>query len=237
MRCFLIGRGISAKHLQEISNWSVQQDESAVTGATLREEWGIPADDFVVGYSGNLGRAHDWKTILEAACILKEEKGLRFLCSGGGYGYDRLQEAVVVSGVQSMFTFLPYQPLDKLGASLKVPDVHWLTLKEALTPFIFPSKFFGILQAGRPLVFIGSADGEIADLVQSNKIGYAIREGEANTCASAIKSMKADRAGTLESGKRARGLWEEKFQKSLEIDKWNALLDAFCLERQEACNV
>ncbi|NDV62308.1 glycosyltransferase family 4 protein [Puniceicoccales bacterium CK1056] len=224
MTDFLSMRGIPKEKLQEISNWSVQDEEPSINEAALREKWGIPTGTFVVGYSGNLGRAHDWETLLEAARLLKQEKDLLFLCCGGGHGYEQLKIAVEEEQLQELFGFLPYQPLELLGATLRVPDIHWLTLKESLTPFIFPSKFFGILQAGRPLIFIGSTAGEIAGLIRSNKIGHALSEGQGTALAEVIRSAKADQEKSAKAGKLARVLWEEKYQKSLEIEKWKQVL-------------
>ncbi len=42
------------------------------------------ADKFVVGYSGNMGRAHEFETVLSAAAILKDRKDFIFLFIGDG---------------------------------------------------------------------------------------------------------------------------------------------------------
>lgn len=224
MARFLESRGIERDKLTKISNWSVQNETAAIPHTDLRKEWSIPPEAFVVGYSGNLGRAHDWQTLLEAAKLLREESNLRFLCCGGGHGYEALRKAVLEEDIQDSFYFNPYQPLERLGASLKVPDIHWLTLKEAMTPFIFPSKFFGILQAERPVLFIGSTKGEISELIAHNEIGRAVEEGDARGLARAIADFKNDKERVIKSGTRARLLWENNFQKPVEIAKWNKLL-------------
>jgi glycosyltransferase involved in cell wall biosynthesis len=224
MAKFLEARGVSKTKLWTISNWSVQEEQKATGEHGLRKAWDIPEGTFVVGYSGNLGRAHDWKTMFAAAELLKDENGLLFLCCGGGYGYEQLQSAVHRSGLEGIFRFLPYQPLKDLSSSLRVPDVHWLTLKSSLSPFIFPSKFFGILQAGRAMIFIGSKSGEIAELIELNRIGFVTGEGEGEALAPSIQEMKADIEATRKSGQHARTLWETHYQKSVEIEKWHRML-------------
>jgi glycosyltransferase involved in cell wall biosynthesis len=224
MARFLQGQGIAPDKLRRISNWSVQDEKASGDGTELRKEWEIPEDTFVFGYSGNLGRAHDWQTVLHAAEILKDEADLLFLCCGGGHGFEMLRKAVEERQPGSRFRFLPYQPLENLAASLKVPDVHWLSLKASLSPYIFPSKFYGILQAGRPLIFIGSKTGELAGLIEKNGIGKAVAEGESGLLAQAILDMKGDRAALGTSGKRARELWQTCYQKQVEIQKWECLL-------------
>lgn len=223
-RC-LVTAGIPEKGICRIANWSVQADDPDADGQTLRAEWGIPAEAFVVGYSGNLGRAHDWRTILGAARILKEAgEDTLFLCCGGGYGYERLREAAESDPAGSTFRFMPYQPLERLAAVLRVPDLHWVTLKERLTPYIVPSKFFGILQAGRPVLFIGDPGSEIAGLIRGGGIGAVAREGDASGLAAAIRSFRNGNLSSRDSGERARRLWLERFQKAHEVAKWDRLL-------------
>ena len=41
-------------------------------------------------------------------------------------------------------------------------DVHLVSLLPQIEGLIVPSKFYGILAAGRPAIFIGDAEGEIA---------------------------------------------------------------------------
>ncbi len=49
----------------------------------LRSKWGFH-DEFVFGYSGNLGRAHEFATVLKAAEILRNNSRVIFLFVGGG---------------------------------------------------------------------------------------------------------------------------------------------------------
>jgi glycosyltransferase involved in cell wall biosynthesis len=224
MHHFLRQRGIPARTLAIVSNWSVQAEGGAGAEAQVRAEWGIGADEFVVGYSGNLGRAHDWRTLLDAARRLGDVADLRFVCCGGGHGYGQLQEAVRESGLEARFRFLPYQERERLAASLRVPDLHWFTLKERLTPFIYPSKFFGILQAGRPALFIGDPHSEIAHLIRRHGAGAVVREGQAAALARLIRHYATDREAAREAGVAARRLWEQRFQRETEIALWDRLI-------------
>lgn len=225
MEAFLAGHGISREVQVRIPNWSVQDDASPVEPTDLRRQWQIEPDSFVVGYSGNLGRAHDWQTLLAAARELADDDHIRFLCTGGGHGYGKLREAVEAEGLQGRFRFLPYQPREHLAASLQVPDVHWFSLKPHLTPFIFPSKFFGILQAGRPVIFIGLPESEIAATIREQSIGAVVPEGDVRGMAGAIRELRADASALREAGARARAYWEAHCSKEREINKWNRMLD------------
>lgn len=224
MERFLTSRGIDKARLHIIPNWSVHPYQALSTPEALRRQWGIGESTFVVGYSGNLGRAHDWRTVLEAARMLRNETDLLFLVCGGGHGYGQLQEAVVQEQLVERFLFLPYQPQAELAASLRVPDLHWFTLMEGLTPFIFPSKFYGILEAGRPVLFIGQVDSAIAEDIEQHQLGSSLRPGDATGLVAAIQRFRGNPEGCLQAGHAARSLWEHAFGRDLQIRRWRKLL-------------
>ena len=63
---------------------------------------------------------------------------------------------------------MSYQPYDRLAESLRASDVHLVTLLKRLEGLMVPSKFYAIVAAGRPVLFVGDQDGEIADSVPPN---------------------------------------------------------------------
>jgi colanic acid biosynthesis glycosyl transferase WcaI len=121
--------GVAPARVQVIANWC--DDETirplAQPNNPLREVWQL-AGKFVVGYSGNLGRAHDFETVLAAAERLREEPRIVFLMIGGGKRFEDLGRSVKDRGLERSFHFRPYQNESMLPFSLNVPDVHWLSL-------------------------------------------------------------------------------------------------------------
>jgi len=123
-----------------ITNWT---DDLGITPLgqdnPLREDWGLE-DKFVVGYSGNLGTAHEATAILEAAELLKNRTDICFLIVGGGSRLSDLQREVRARNL-SNFVFKPYQPRQLLPMTLTLPDLHWLSLRSEFEGLIVPSKF------------------------------------------------------------------------------------------------
>ena len=75
-----------------------------------------------------------------------------------------------------------------------------------LEGYIFPSKLYGILAAGRPVVFVGDPQGEIAVLVKREGIGVAVRQGDAAGLADQLLRLAGDAAMREAMGRRARAL-------------------------------
>ena len=148
--------------IHTVPNWALEWQSDRMPGSAdeMRVAWGLDGC-FVVGYSGNLGRAHSWQPIFAVAEALSRRTDIRFLFIGGGVGMREL-EAKVRSAQLDNVKFLGYQPREALALTLRVPDVHLISLKPALEGLIVPSKLYGVLAAGRPVIFVGRVDGEVA---------------------------------------------------------------------------
>src|SRR5262249_61612676 len=115
-----------------------------------RQRWGL-VGQFVFGYSGNLGRAHEFQTVLAAAERLRNEPHFIFLMIGGGKRFEELARAVKRQGLADSFRFIPYQEQNMLSYSLAVADAHWLALNPKVEGLIVPGKFYWIAPAGKTI--------------------------------------------------------------------------------------
>ncbi len=109
MREYFAARGIPQDKLCVIENWADGEmiKPKATQASALRANLGL-ADRFIVCYSGNLGRAHEFGTLLAAAQLLQRDSRIVFLFIGGGTQMERLKQAVAERGLDR-FRFLPYQ--------------------------------------------------------------------------------------------------------------------------------
>jgi colanic acid biosynthesis glycosyl transferase WcaI len=221
----LRARAMDANAIHIIPNWC---DDEAIapisaTDNPLRHSWGL-ADKFVVGYSGNLGRAHEFETALKASERLQHHPRVIFLMIGGGHQFEQLQDAVKARNLEPIWQFQPYQEQEALNLSLGVPDLHWISLKPALEGLIVPSKFYGIAAAGRPIIAITAADGDIARLVLQHDCGIVIEPGDSDRLAEAIGALADDPAQAAAMGSRARAMLEAQFTRQHAIERWQDLI-------------
>lgn len=216
----IVARGVAPARVTVIHNWSCAGDPRPLPPGQvgLRREWGLDGK-FVVGYSGNMGRAHEFGTILAAAQSLRGRPDVVFLFIGAGAQRRRIEEEAAKLGLDNV-VFRPYQPLSRLAESLCVPDVHLVSLQPALEGLIVPSKYYGIVAAGRTVICIGRRDGEIAGLIEEAGCGTTVAPGEDALLTSAILRLAADPAYCAELGARARRGYERHFHRALALDRW-----------------
>ena len=202
----------------------------AVADNPLRKAWGL-ADKFVVGYSGNLGRVHEYRTVLDAAEQLKNEPRFMFLCIGGGQQFEPFARAARERGLDRKFVFRPYQDRAALKYSLSAADVHWISLRPEFEGLVVPSKLYGAAAAGRPIIAIAADDGELAGLVGDNRCGFTVAPGDARALAQRLTELMNDPQLCAAMGNRARAMFENSFTKERAVGLWRRLLD----EAEAAC--
>jgi glycosyltransferase involved in cell wall biosynthesis len=220
----VMDQGVSSKSLRIIENWcdgKVVSPRSRESNA-LRDEWRL-AQQMVVGYSGNLGVAHEFDTILDAATLLRERRDIAFLFIGAGSRLAWLKQQVEQRGLSNV-QFQPYQSRERLAESLSVPDVHLVCLRADMEGLIVPSKFYGVLAAGRACIFIGDPEGEIAVQLQNLGCGAAVRPHDAAELARQLNELAGNPDRLVALGTRARVMFEEKFDRGVAVRKWAQLL-------------
>lgn len=218
--------GAPPARLHVIPNWCNDEEIKPLGHAEnpLRQAWGLQSK-FVVGYSGNLGRAHEFDTVLAAAERLRDDPRMLFLMIGGGTRFDELARTVKERRLESLFRFVPYQERKMLSYSLAAPDVHWISLNPELEGLIVPSKFYGIAAAGKPVIVIAAKDGELARLVQEHACGAVIAPSDSSALASTLSLLASDPAAVAEMGMRARKMLETHFTRQMAFARWRGLLD------------
>jgi len=221
----VLARGVPLDAVTIIHNWS--DDDEIVPVAhvdnRLRQAWGL-GDKFVVGYSGNLGRTHEFLTVLSVSERFRNNHRIVFLVIGGGHQNDALAREVGLRGLDRSFLFVAYQDAAQLKYSLGAPDVHWISLRPKFEGLIVPSKFYGIAAAGRPVISIGSKEGELGSLVEQHQCGFTIEEGDVDSLEKAITLLSCDPDLCATLGRRARLMLDQHFTRRQAFEYWQALL-------------
>lgn len=219
---------IPANRIVVIHNWT---DDVSIgpchgLGTELRRRWGFAETDLVVGYSGNLGRAHDLDTIVEAAAILQEkgESRIHFLFIGGGHLHYSLEKVIAERKLFNIHR-RPYQQRDLLPHSMAVPDVHWMSLLPELEGLIVPSKFYSAAASGRPIIFLGNTNGEIGSIINFSECGFTFSIGDSSRLANQLAKWARDPADLRERGLRSRKIIESQFTRRRAIEKWKSILN------------
>lgn len=177
MRERLGKRGIHHTQLALIPNWADTDrvQPLARMGNPFRQRVGLNGEP-VIMYSGNFGMAHHFDAMIEAAAILALQcPEVTMLFVGNGPRLAEVQAQVERAALGNV-RFLPFQPKEQLAESLSAADLHLACMQEDMYGLVVPSKVYGILAAGRPCVFLGPAESEVAQVVEEFECGAVLPE-------------------------------------------------------------
>ncbi len=226
MRARLLAAGIAAARVPdrtELVRHGQRSSASRHRECNTRLRLGL-AGRFVVGYSGNLGRAHEFDTLIGAARLLRRDSRFAFLITGGGAKADALREAVQAEGLDSFF-FQGYQPAALLSDSLAAADLHFVSLLPALEGLIVPSKTYGILAAGRAVLYVGATDGDLARLVTERDCGIAVAVGDSARLAAELTALRDSPPRLQAMGVKARQLALSRYTSEHALADWLEFLE------------
>lgn len=216
MRRKIISKGVSPDKTILFRNWA--NDDTVRPGArdtALRAEWGLGTDDFVVLYSGNLGRKQGLSSLLDAAEELRDCRRLKMIIVGNGVEQAELIAEAAGRGLDSVL-FRPLQPLDRLSELLATADVSVIPQRRAVTDIVLPSKLCNILASARPVIAAAPPGSDLAMILREGSCGVLVEPEDGAQIAAAVRALMEDPGRCSELGANGR-LFAERhlMQKSI----------------------
>jgi hypothetical protein len=173
-------------------------------------------------YSGNFGKAHSFEDILDLAEALISED-VRFCFSVRGNRQKELFDAIKNRDLPNVST-APFVEESELLRRLAAADIHLVSLQESWTGAVVPSKFFGSLAAGRPVVFAGSSRSAIAHWIDDHRVGWVLNKTTIPATATALRRLKHDRIALKLLQAHCHSVYIKYFSKTQTMDTWDRLL-------------
>ena len=155
---------------------------------------------FVVLHAGNLGFYGAWGTLVAAAQKLADEGvGLVFV----GDGAQRAQIEAAAAGCKNV-RFLPFFPASKIASVLAAADAHVVTIKRGLEGVIVPSKMYGILAAGKPILAVAPRESDVAKIGEARGFAISADPDDASEVADAVRQLLRNAEQLRRMGEAAR---------------------------------
>ena len=162
------------------------------------------------------------ETIVGAASRLQDIP-VRFLFIGGGGKREKIGKMVADLGLENVL-FLPYQPKESLRYSLVCSDVSLVCLEEGVEGLSVPSKYYGILASGRPVIALMAERSEVAMSVRESGCGYVVPPSDPAALAERIRYLFDHPDAVREMGKKARESLERNYSRRVVAEKYLDLL-------------
>ncbi len=224
MKRRLVEQGVESQKIVIIPNWIDTEVVYPIKGAEnqFRKEQGLDGK-FVVMHSGNMGLTQRLEQLVEVADRLRDREDICFLLVGGGAAKGGLEAMIVERSLTNILT-IPYQPREKLAESLSAADLHVISMHPAITGCLMPSKMYGILASGTPILAIVPEETDVAVVVDQESVGFAVAPGNLEAIEKQIVWCAGHREGFAGMESRARSLAESTYDRKVVIQKFRDFL-------------
>jgi putative colanic acid biosynthesis glycosyltransferase WcaI len=223
MRRRLEEKGAQPERLRVIPNWI---DTARLGPLEKANPWArkIGLDQkFVVMHSGNIGHAQDLDSLVRAATFLRDLDDLQIMIIGTGARHAELVALAKLLEVDQV-RFLYYQSRGVLPQSLSSADVHVVGLAPGLAGYVVPSRLYGILAVGRPVIVAADPESETAQVVKSIGCGIVVPSARPELLARAIRDAHDGRHDLQAMGRRGREWVEREADRSVAVRRYRDLL-------------
>ena len=217
MRQRLLSQGVPAHKIHIAENWA---DGSEI------EPLPFPDDDtLTILYSGNFGRAHDFDTIRDAIQGLRKDPRFQFVFAGGGRSRALLEEFCSGNSLTNV-AFDPYCSRDQLETSLARGHIGLVTQHPGSLGCVVPSKTYGIMAAGRPVLYIGPSAATPAHIIERFDCGWHIEPGDTAGLIGLLYRLSYNREEIERCGARARAAFEANFDRHIGVERVARIIGA-----------
>lgn len=191
----------------------------------------VPAAEgvFSIMFAGNIGDAQDFPAILDAAEVVKSNKGIRWLIVGEGRASEWVRSEVIRRGLEHCFLLLGNYPVDRMPSFYKHADALLVSLKaESIFAMTIPGKLQSYLAAGIPI--LAMLNGEGAEIIRRSGSGISSPAGDGFALATAVIHIaNLNIEERLKMGRAGLALSEEEFNRGALISKLLSWLDGLCV--------
>lgn len=212
------------EHLAVIHNWAVETALPIDKAQNpVAQDWQV-TNKLTIQYSGNFGRLHEIITLLEAARILIDED-FHFLFVGGGAKENQIIQYINNYSLTNISLY-PYQDRELLPYSLGASDISAIGLIPGSEDTVAPSKFYGIIASGKPVLLFARHTTEIARLIRDNNCGFVVDPGDPLEVVSSLRHVSKYPHVLADQAANSRALYNRLFGIQKSVDMYHDIIQA-----------
>lgn len=179
-------------------------------------------DRFVFQFAGNLGYAQGIDNLLEAIGLIKNDN-IHFLFIGDGAKAGDIV-SYMKKGTHKNVSLLGFQDRANQNDFLNACDIGIVTLSDGMYGLGVPSKSYNIMASGKPMLFIGDRQSEIALCIEEYSLGWVVEPDNPEMLARMIEHIYSNRACLSAMQNNAKTVADAVFAKERILEKYYRLL-------------
>ncbi|MDN4523953.1 glycosyltransferase family 4 protein [Fictibacillus fluitans] len=212
-----------------INNWTNEEEIVPLNKTNSKIEQFLKGHNlenkFIVMYSGNIGLFYDLENIIKVTENFKDQEEIAFVFIGEGAVKKDMLEFVKRKGISNVY-FLPYQSKEFIKYSLNAADVHLVVNQKGIKGVSVPSKIYGVMAAGKPILGVLEQGSEAQMLIEKSNNGLVIEPQDYEGITKAINQFYQMEKGQLKSmGLNGRAYLDKHLKRKISINKYREVLN------------
>ena len=198
--------------------WALEEPPSALPVPAEERKVVFGDSSFGVLYSGSFGRPHSYELILELARHLRADD-VQVSFSVRGNRVEALRSAVHLDDLN--ISFVSFSESGTLSNRLACADVHLVSLREEWTGTVVPSKFFGALAIGRPVIFCGDRESSVAQWIEQYDLGWVLTHHNISEIAASIRGISKNAPRCKKKREHCHAVYQACFSREISLQAWH----------------
>ncbi len=182
----------------------------------------IPAEQFTLLYSGNIGEKQNWPFLEDLCRQISASDGIKIVVVGDGSYKNKLKEQLRQHAFVTFSDPVPYEELNDLLCSA---DVHFLFQKNEVVDTVMPSKILAMMASAKPSIITGNKSSEVASIINQSEGGFYFSDDKVQTVYEKLLELKGNPSLCEQTGAKARTYVLEKFSEEMILEKFCAKIE------------
>ena len=202
----IMEKGVPENKIVVVPNWvntnnvySVKREENI-----LFDRYNLDRNKFYICYSGNLGLSQNFELlVMVAEKIQINMPDVMFVLIGEGAAKEELESTIKKKNLKNI-VILPFQPYEDIAHVFSLGDVGLIISKPGIGGSSVPSKTWGIMAAGRPILASFDEESELISLIKKIGCGYTSDAGDQKGLYEKIREIYLHKEDCIKMGRIGR---------------------------------
>lgn len=208
-----------------INNWINEKEIYPLSSdnegvVAFKKKYGLE-NKFIIMYSGNIGLYYDLENLMKVIRKFRDRADVVFAFVGSGSVKDKLILYKEKHKMENV-VFIPYQDKKDLIYSLNAGDVHWCVNSAGIKGVSVPSKLYGIMGVGKPVLGVLEKGSEARLIIEETGCGYVTEPREYEEIKIIIQKFidKTNKKTFDVMGQRGRDYLMKSLTKDVSVEKY-----------------
>jgi hypothetical protein len=210
-------------NIEIIENWgdtiNIKPYKYETSKISLRHDNNI----VTIQYAGNIGRTQGLKEFIEI--LAKTTSNIHLDVWGDGAMKEEIINFVNNNNIKNKISFYGYYSRTEQNDILNSTDISLVTLADGMYGLGVPSKAYNIIASGKPILFIGKLNSEIALMIQEEEIGFCFDPTDSIAIDKFLNEISVSKIQDFKiMGDKARRIAENIYSEKRILDKYVTIL-------------